>query len=66
MDTITDTEMLDWLEQQGSDVYGWSMQTPEDYPYINHCVFLCRNCSSGFATAREALTDIICKQQIKK
>ena len=53
----TDTQMLDWLEQQGKGYYFWKMQTERDYPNIKGCAFLMRNSTSGAATAREAIAE---------
>jgi hypothetical protein len=50
----SDTAMLDWLDKQGAH-YEWKLQLPSDHPNVNHCVFLCRNTTSGYATVREAI-----------
>ena len=54
---ISDTEMLNWLDQQGSKYNFWKVQLPTDYPHVTGCVFFCRNVSSGYQSVREALSD---------
>ena len=54
----SDSEMLDWLEAQGSKYYGWDVQTERDYPNVKGCVWLKRNIQpKGRAciTARDAI-----------
>jgi hypothetical protein len=58
---IADTEMLNWLEQQGA-YYGWNVQLPTDYPNVKDCVFVCRNTTSGYKTIREAIKTAMGKE----
>jgi|LakMenEpi03Aug12_release.lakeMendotaPanAssembly.Ray.scaffolds.fasta_scaffold110780_6 hypothetical protein len=56
----TDTEMLNWLDQQG-DHYEWKVQLPTDYPKVADAVFICRNTTSGYKTIREAINSAMKK-----
>lgn len=61
--TISDTEIIEWLEMQGRD-YLWKVQTERDYPYVKNTVFVMRNSSSGEKTLREAVIKKI-KESLK-
>ena len=65
----SDTEMLDWLEAQGSNCYGWEVQTERDYPNVKGCVWLKRNISpreSACLKARDAIAKAMSNSDWKK
>jgi len=57
----SDSDMLNFLDQQGSINRYWKVQLPSDYPHVKECVFVCRNSSIGHKTIREAIAERMAK-----
>ncbi len=62
----TDTQLINWLEKQGSSHLYWKVQTEDDYPHVKGCVFVSRNSTSGYTTLREAVSLAISAGKKKK
>jgi hypothetical protein len=65
METPTDTELINWLNAQGS-YYRWTVQIETDYPFVKRCVFVQRNSTEGEPDIRTAIIKAMQRQQQTK